>query len=151
MQPYNCNSPVTNKVASILLTWPACDVNSNYRKITSYTLWMGTARVGQLSDEAASLSLMRQWRIDLLMGSLLLVCSQMQFQSAPLRITICLISTYKGTKWRERSSSVQNKTGWFINLIKTINTKQLKGHIPSNKPNAGSSCYIATKKVLLRV
>lgn len=42
------------------------------------------------------------------------------------------------------SSSVQNKTGWFINLIKTINTKQLKGHIPPNKPTAGSSCYSAT-------
>lgn len=37
------------------------------------------------------------------------------------------------------SGSVQNKTGWFINLIKTINTKQLKGHIPSNKPTAGSA------------
>lgn len=42
-------------------------------------------------------------------------------------------------------SLVQNKTGWFINLIKTINTKQLKGHIPSNKPTAGSSCYSATR------
>lgn len=28
--------------------------------------------------------------------------------------------------------------------MKTINTKQLKGHIPSNKPTAGSSGYSAT-------
>lgn len=42
----------------------------------------------------------------------------------------------------ETGSSVQNKTGWFINLIKTINTKQLKGHIPFKKQNK-------TKKRLL--
>lgn len=54
---------------------------------------------------------------------------------------------WRENKRGETGSSVQNKTGWFINLIKTINTKQLKGHIPfkkQKKKTAGSSCYSAT-------